>query len=50
MYVADGTDLDAREALLADWYRKQLRIAIPPLLESGNLSSAARCRAGASAA
>ena len=33
MYVADGTDLDAREALLADWYRKQLRIAIPPLLE-----------------
>ena len=33
MYVADGTDLDARAALLADWHRKQLRVAIPPLIE-----------------
>jgi predicted metal-dependent hydrolase len=32
MYVPGGTESGARTALLQDWYRKQLRLAIPPLL------------------
>ena len=33
LYVPDGTDVDARLKLLQDWQRKQLRLAVPPLLE-----------------
>jgi predicted metal-dependent hydrolase len=32
MYVPEGTDHEARVKLLQDWYRKQLRLAIPPLV------------------
>jgi predicted metal-dependent hydrolase len=32
LYVSEGTDGDARSKLLQDWQRKQLRLAVPPLI------------------
>jgi hypothetical protein len=32
MYVPDGTDAEMRSKIAGDWYRKQLRLAIPPLI------------------
>lgn len=32
LYVPEGTDVDARLKLLQDWQRKQLQLAVPPLL------------------
>ena len=32
MYVPEGTQTDARIKLLQDWQRKQLRLAVPPLI------------------
>lgn len=33
MYVPDHTRTDARVRLLQNWHRKQLRLAVPPLIE-----------------
>src|SRR6266516_4255885 len=33
MYVPEGTTTDARIKLLQDWQRKQLRHAVPPLID-----------------
>jgi predicted metal-dependent hydrolase len=33
MYVPDATATDARIKLLQDWQRKQLRLAVPPLID-----------------
>lgn len=33
MYVPEGTPTDARLKLLQDWQRRQLRVAIPPLID-----------------
>jgi predicted metal-dependent hydrolase len=32
LYVPEGTDTDSRLKLLQDWQRKQLRLAVPPLI------------------
>jgi predicted metal-dependent hydrolase len=32
MYIPEGTQTDARIRLLQDWQRKQLRVAIPPVI------------------
>jgi predicted metal-dependent hydrolase len=32
MYVSEGSTTDARAELLQDWQRKQLRLAVPPLI------------------